>query len=195
MNPFGLAGVALGGLGALFGGSHSARQGPSLGQLQGVISPGAIMGDYNQLFNMLRGSPYGQSILNQSAMAGSQASNSLNRMGLAMGNTGMGQLARAAGSSTQGAMKGQALGGLSQMAMQEAMQNRRQLLQSYLQSQTSNLGQPGGLGSLFGGLAAGMGQAGSLSALFSGGGQGGMNQGGGWSGGQNTQWYGPGLFG
>lgn len=137
---------------------------PSLSQLQGIISPGAINSTYNQFFQNAISSPYGQYAQTQANLMGARLGQQLRQSAALAGGSSsspFAALAGAAASTTQGAFKQQALSELSQQSFGAAVQNRQALLQAFLQT----YGQPSALQQGLGGLSSTFGQLSLLKGL------------------------------
>src|SRR3972149_5083686 len=144
-----------------------AGPGKEVSYLSQFFGPGALAGDYSKLYSLLLSSPGFQNVLSNMSIQGTNLSQNLTanlaRRGLT--GTGVGTVAQSLGQAVPGFMQQQAKAGLSQEALQAAMQNLLARMGIYGELRGQQMNQPGFLQSLFGGL---MGGAGSLLPFLKG---------------------------
>lgn len=118
----------LGSIFGLFGKGGNKFDAETLKRLFGV---GALNSDTQQLFNFLKGSPFGQFGQENAALQGSLFGDALKRQGAAIGSSGIGMLANAAASTTQAFQQGDFLSKLFSQAQSGAQENLANRLQAY----------------------------------------------------------------
>ena len=143
--------------------SRGGQKGPSLRELEALLSSQNFGSDFNSFFDQIKRSKFGQQSLLEASLRGQNFGSELKRIGgVNLGGSVIGDIAKAASSTTTGFARGQAESGFSSMAMDAAMKKRLALLQAFLQSRGMDSGESS-LGNLFGSVSAGLGQFGSLT--------------------------------
>lgn len=150
------------GIGAgILGGFLGQRKLPSAKDLNRMFGVGALAGDTQKLYQLLANSPQFRATLAGNAATGSRFTNQLagNLAARGLSTSGIGSVARAAGSQAISTGETALRGGLFGTAQQGAMQNLLARLQAFTEMQGLGMQRPSFMESLSGSLLSAGGRS------------------------------------